>query len=170
MALHNCEHGFLDLARDVFPEYMRLLRRSMATPFSSQSFYTSGAGLQSIRKKYGPSGKDFRGCYVFIEGGTTVYVDISKHVLSRLYSHLNAKNHQGSSFIYKVANKVTKISHLRKSPSSVEYQAPFQMALNRIRQCDLAWVAIPNALELYLFEAYACMELGTKDYNDFETH
>lgn len=170
MSLHDCKHGFLDLAKEIFPEYMRLLRQSVITPISGQSFYTPGIGMQSIRKNYGNNGKDFRGCYVFIENGLPLYVGISKHVLYRLHSHLNAKNHQGSNFIYKVANKATKISHLRKSPTSVEYKSSFQVALERVRQCDLAWVAIPNALEVYLFEAYACMELGTKDYNDFETH
>ena len=50
------------------------------------------------------------------------------------------------------------------------FQSEFLNARNYIRGLDVAFVAVDNALVLYLFEAFAAMELDTCDWNTFETH
>lgn len=50
------------------------------------------------------------------------------------------------------------------------FKAAFAEAQQKIRGMSVAFIAIPNDLELYLFEVYAAMELGTAKYNSFRTH
>lgn len=51
-----------------------------------------------------------------------------------------------------------------------EVRAAFERAQGRLRQASAAFIAIPNDLELYLFEAYCAMELDTSVWNTFRTH
>jgi len=53
-------------------------------------------------------------------------------------------------------------------------QTSFQQAFADVKThlCSLhvAFVQIENPLELYVFEAYAAMELATHEWNTFRTH
>ena len=39
-----------------------------------------------------------------------------------------------------------------------------------MRGCAVAFVEIPNPLELYLFEAYCAIALDTSEWNTIRTH
>lgn len=156
--MKTSEHLFLQLAKEIFPRYMVTLLEVIKKPIAARRVWER---IES----------NSRGCYVFIENGKPIYVGISKHIRTRLRQHLTARSHNDSSFVYKMAKELEPgITHYRKTPNAPEYQRPFQLALERLSKCDVAWVSIRDALEVYLFEPYACIELGTSDYNSFETH
>ncbi len=50
------------------------------------------------------------------------------------------------------------------------FRAAFEEAQTLLRGCTVAFIEIPNPLELYLFEAYCAMELDTCEWNTFRTH
>ncbi len=50
------------------------------------------------------------------------------------------------------------------------FMQSFEEAKAKICDMYVAWIEIKNPLVLYLFEAYAAMELNTKEWNTFETH
>ena len=50
------------------------------------------------------------------------------------------------------------------------FRAAFDEAQALLRGCSVAFIEIPNPLELYLFEAYCAMALDTKEWNTFRTH
>jgi predicted GIY-YIG superfamily endonuclease len=156
--MNGSKHKFMLLAKEVFPGYMNQLHEAISQAENA---------VDVLNRKE----KEFKGCYVFIEGRKPIYVGISKHVRRRLKQHLNANSHNDSSFVYNIAKAMKEeIKTFRKTFKDQRYQEPFQQARERVRQCAVAWVKIDDSLELYLFEAYACMELGTSDYNSFETH
>jgi len=51
-----------------------------------------------------------------------------------------------------------------------EFRREFDRARDMIRAFDVAYIEIDNALVLYVFEPYAALELGTGEWNTFETH
>ncbi len=50
------------------------------------------------------------------------------------------------------------------------FQAAFAEAQRYLGRLNVAFIAIENPLELYLFEAYAAMSLATHEWNTFRTH
>ncbi len=50
------------------------------------------------------------------------------------------------------------------------FKAAFDSAQKYLRNMDVAFVEIENSLELYLFEAFAAIELCTHEWNTFRTH
>jgi hypothetical protein len=51
-----------------------------------------------------------------------------------------------------------------------QFKAVFLSAQSRLRQMKIAFVEIENDLELYVFEVFASMKLGTGTWNTFRTH
>jgi len=54
--------------------------------------------------------------------------------------------------------------------ADVAFQDGFREAQSYLKGLQVAFLEIDNPLELYLFEAFAAMELDTCDWNTFETH
>jgi predicted GIY-YIG superfamily endonuclease len=115
--------------------------------------------------------EDFRGCYVLLDRGIAFYIGISRKVIARLTQHIKGRTHFDASLAYGMAcrerqHKLTRSEAMKNS----QFLECFRRAKKRLLAMDAAAVDIDNDLELYLFEAYACMKLGTKDYNSFRTH
>ncbi len=50
------------------------------------------------------------------------------------------------------------------------FGSSFAEAQSYLRSLQVAFVAIENPLELYVFEPYCALELDTHQWNSFETH
>ena len=123
-----------------------------------------------VAKQLGLS-RDFSGCYVLLEEERPVYVGISRKVLGRLRQHLRGKTHFDASLAYAVAQRRYPIDgHRSTVMEHPEFQSAFAEAKAYLRGLRVAFVEIDNPLELYLFEAYAAMQLGTYEWNTFRTH
>lgn len=170
MPVDNCPHSFATLAGTVLPSYMAQLRVAMQTPHKAAEFAKSGVGPVAIAKTVGRS-TDFSGCYVMLEDSRPVYVGISRSVLSRLRQHVTGKSHFDASLVYAVAQRKSPTKgHRSKVMEHASFQAAFAEAQKYLRGLDVAFIEVQNPLELYLFEAYAAMELDTSAWNTFRTH
>ena len=170
MPIDNCTHTFATLAHEVLPEYLSQLRGAMKTPHKAADFAKPGNGPVAIAKTLDRS-TDFSGCYVMLEGTQPVYVGISRSVLSRLRQHVTGRSHFDASLAYAVAqHRLPTKGHRSKVMEHAGFQAAFSEAQAYLRGLDFAFIEIENPLELYLFEAYAAMELNTSVWNTFRTH
>lgn len=128
--------------------------------------------LKSYKTKKGKNKIDFKGLYVFIHNTTPFYVGISKGVIGRICQHLKGKTHNNSTLAYKIG--LIKYEHENGRPYSgerekfdfVSYVEPVK---NFLLKQKIAFIPIDNDEELFLFEIYCSMKLGTW-FNDFETH
>jgi len=170
MPVDNCPHSFVALAGTILPAYMAQLRIAMKTPHKAAEFAQLGVGPVAIAKTVGRPA-DFSGCYVMLEDSKPVYVGISRSVLSRLRQHVTGKSHFDASLVYAVAQRTLPTKgHRSKVMEHPSFQAAFSEAQKYLRGLDVAFIEIQNSLELYLFEAYAAMELDTSNWNTFRTH
>ena len=142
----------------------------MAEPRAMSEFATPGVGVRTLLGRLGIE-DDFAGCYVLVDNGKPIYVGISKKVVDRLRQHVLGTTHHAASLAYRIAKKNAPHALTRKGAMAEKaFQSEFLNARNYIRGLDVAFVAVDNALVLYLFEAFAAMELDTCDWNTFETH
>lgn len=170
MSVDNCPHSFATLANIVMPRYLAELRKAMTKPHKAAEFSKKGVGPVTIAKSVGLVA-DFSGCYVMLDCSKPIYVGISRSVLSRLRQHVTGKSHFDASLVYAVAQRrLPTKGHRSKVMENAEFQAAFSAAQAYLRGLDVAFIEIQNPLELYVFEAYAAMELDTCDWNTFRTH
>lgn len=170
MYVDDCQHTFEELARIVLPAHMERLTVALQTPRPASVFAAVGKGCVSIMRELGLS-SDFSGCYVLIDRGRPKYVGISRSVIARLRQHMWGKTHFDASLAYSIAQRRTPTKGGRsvamKRPA---FQTEFAKAQADLRKFDVAYVDISNPLELYVFEAYAAVTLGTFEWNTFRTH
>lgn len=132
-------------------------------------------GKDWLKQSYTKGGNpkiDFKGVYIFIHDLTPFYVGISRKVIGRICQHLKGRTHNSASLAYKIA--LITYQHQngkpylgeRKDLNFKEYVVPVQQFLLKQK---LAFLPIENDEELFLFELYCSMKLGTW-LNDFETH
>jgi hypothetical protein len=128
-------------------------------------------GVASIAKYLGPPG-NFSYCYVLQECTTPIYVGISRGVLNRLRQHLLGKDHFSASLAYAMAKKDYQPTDKTRKPvmKVTNFGVAFQKSQAYLRSLSIGAVEIKNPLELYVFEAYAAMALGTAEWNTFRTH
>jgi hypothetical protein len=114
--------------------------------------------------------QDFSGCYVILEK-QPIYVGISRGVFGRLRQHVTGRTHFDASRAYRMAQEELPHGKTRgeamKAPKFVEV---FERKRERLRTMDVATIPIENPVELYVFEVYAAMTLGTTKWNTFRTH
>ena len=170
MPIDNCSHDFATLAGTVLPSYMQKLLAAIRNPHAAGEFARPGSGPVAIARTLGLA-SDFSGCYVLLEGRSPIYVGISRAVLARLRQHVTGRSHFDASLVYSIAQ------HRRPTPGprsqvmdSPQFKAEFEAAQSYLRGLDVAFIEIANPLELYVFEAYAAMNLDTKQWNTFRTH
>jgi predicted GIY-YIG superfamily endonuclease len=148
---------------------MQCLREKMKVALPLREFATRGAGPKTILRKLDRS-KDFAGCYVFLQQGQPIYVGISQGVIGRILDHLRGTDHYTATLAYKTAFEE---QHHEMTRSEAMEDKCFMTAFDRAKQdlaeFDVAFIEIEDAVELYLFEVYAAMELRTK-WNSFKTH
>ena len=166
----NCQHTFRDLADDVLPGYLVELRHEMSAPRPMEDFAQRGVGVRALLRNAGRS-EDFPGCYVMMDAGRPLYVGISRKVFTRLRQHVLADTHNSATLAYRMAAKWTGHSMRRQEAmEDPEFKREFDRAREMIRAFDVAYIEIDNALVLHVFEPYAALELGTGEWNTFETH
>ena len=170
MAIDGCQHSFGELASDVLPKYMAELRRRMANPFALSEFAVERIGVAALCGRFALA-TDFSGCYVLLETGRPIYVGISRVVLQRLRQHVRGTTHFDASLAYLIAASRQPHNQTRSGAmADATFRAGFREAQAYLRGLQVAFLEIANPLELYLFEAFAAMELDTCEWNTFETH
>ena len=170
MHIDGCEHSFEDLAHIVLPQYMEQLRRRLAAPTPLVGFAKPGHGPTAVAKALGRPA-DFSGCYVLLEGDKPFYVGISRKVLSRLRQHVLGRTHFDASLAYAIARRTASTNGSRRAAiADASFKQAFAAAQARLRAMSVAFIEIENPLELYVFEAFAAMTLGTHEWNTFRTH
>ena len=170
MLIDGCPHSFNQLARTVLPGYMRQMRASLKVPHHASLFSSHGCGPATIAKKLNLAG-DFSGCYVLIDKCKPIYVGISRRVLARLRQHFTGKTHYDANLAYAYAKRRFSMSGKRSDLMKEQnFQRKFGEAQKYLCSLDVAFVQIQNPLELYVFEAYASIELCTHEWNTFRTH
>ena len=170
MSIDNCEYTFHQLATEIFPQYMAILRSRIEHPTPMSEFAIKGVGVATLSRKLNLN-SDFEGCYVLIDGTSPIYVGISRTVLQRLRQHVRGTTHFDATLAYRIA--ATENPHNTtslKAMANKDFQAGFAKAQHYIRDLNVAFIEISNALELYLFEAFCAMELDTSAWNTFKTH
>jgi hypothetical protein len=102
MAIDACQHKFIDPALNVFPSHLNRLKSSLHSPVPMQVFARPKIGPATIALELGIT--DPRsGCYVFLDGQRSIYVGISRSVLSRIRQHVLGKTHSDASLAYQLA-------------------------------------------------------------------
>lgn len=170
MLIDGCPHSFADLTTTVLPKHLITLRTALAKPHAASRFSKAGEGPVSIARALGID-SDFSGCYVLMDNGTLIYVGISRQVLARLRQHLTGKTHFDASLAYAMAQRKCPTPGKRgDAMTQTSFQQAFADVKTHLSSLHVAFVQIESPLELYVFEAYAAMELATHEWNTFRTH
>lgn len=170
MAIDECRYSFVQMTRDVLPEYMAKLRVAMESPHTMTLFTERGIGPRAIARQLGLDTTAFSGCYVFMNP-QPIYVGISQNVIRRLRQHVRGTTHFDASLAYRMATAQKQHTMTRQAAMlDSEFRDRFDLARHYLSGLDVAFMPIANPLELYLFEAYCAMELDTSEWNTFKTH
>lgn len=170
MSIDNCQYTFNQLATEVLPRYMAVLRSRIEQPMPMSEFAIKGVGVATLSRKF-ILNSDFGGCYVLIHNSRPIYVGISQTVLKRLRQHVLGTTYNDATLAYSIATTRWPHNMTRaKAMANKDFQIRFAEAQQYIRELSVAFIEIANALELYLFEAFCAMELDTSEGNKFETH
>lgn len=164
----GCPHAFERVAGDLLPALMAELNAACSHPVLMVHFEQAGTkavlAQQSLKA-------DFPGCYLLLEDGHPIYVGISRKVFGRLSGHVRAKTHNTATLAYRMAAKRTgrKLSRAQAMQDG-EFLLQFGRARTYLRSLSFAYVEIRDPYVRHVFEAYAAQELGTGEWNSFETH
>ena len=149
---------------------MKTLRSVLKKPLPASLFTTTGVGPASIARSLSLD-SDFSGCYVLLEDSKPIYVGISRGVLARLRQHFTGKTHFYASLAYAIAQRRISTKGKRSEVMNVPaFKKAFASAQLYLRTMHVSFVEIENPLELYVFEAFAAIELRTYEWNTFRTH
>jgi predicted GIY-YIG superfamily endonuclease len=180
MHVHGCRLSFGELAEAKLEKHMRNLLAARRCAHNVTEFLGCRTAGSALRRRLGLGrGKDFRGCYVFLRGDKPVYVGVSKNVIKRICQHVSGTEHNSATFVYKMTAAVVKLNKStgnKKKPTRAaamirrRFRRVFGEKQARLLDMRVAYIPIENHLELYLFEAYAAMKLGTGRWNTFATH
>ena len=169
MIIDACRHSFSTLSTRVLPKQMAELEAALGTALPASEFIRPGMGIKRIAESLGRA-EDFRGCYVFADGTRPFYVGISKKVIERVRQHLRGRTHFEATLAYRMAERGTAKRTRAVNMSDPAFSERFERQKKRLARSQVAFVEVSNPLELYLFEVYAAMALGTGRWNSFETH
>ncbi|HKV05367.1 MAG TPA: hypothetical protein VJO53_09710 [Candidatus Acidoferrales bacterium] len=170
MPIDGCKNTFAELALTVLPKNMQEIRRAMEDPWPLAKFCERGVGVKTIARQLNRT-DDFSGCYVLLHHAKPFYVGISRGVVGRLRQHGTGTTHFDASLAYRIARE--RVTHKMTREAAMKdpvFRRAFEEAQQLLTRCTVAFIEIPNALELYLFEAYCAMELDTSRWNTFQTH
>lgn len=128
--------------------------------------------IKTYKTKKGKKKEDFKGLYIFYHNSTPFYVGISKGVIGRICQHLKGKTHNNSTLAYKIG--LIKYEYENGSPyegerENFDFISHVEPVKKFLLKQKISILPIDNAEELFLFEVYCSMKLGTW-CNDFETH
>jgi len=114
--------------------------------------------------------------YNFVDEPTWVctadpFSNYSNLSVARLRQHSTGSTEFSATLAYRLAKeKVPHEKTRREAMQDPAFRAAFNEAQILLRGCTVAFIEIPNPLELYLFEAYCAMALDTCEWNTFRTH
>jgi len=115
-----------------------------------------------------------QGIYVFYEDSRPIYVGRSNNMRRRIKEHCAASStHHSATFAFKLAKKQEKGTAKRTDKALAQDTAfanTFAQKRQKVSNMLVRVIAIEDQITQYLFEAYAVLELGTTEYNDFWTH
>lgn len=115
---------------------------------------------------------DFKGIYFVLIDGKPFYIGISKGIVGRICQHLKGKSHNTSTLAYKLGllryEFITKTKH-QGTRKDLNFYSEVEPVKKFLRKQKIAWMAVDNNEELYLFEIYCSMKFKTI-LNNFETH
>jgi hypothetical protein len=170
MPIDSCTSTFAELAATVLPSHMATMQSALESAHALNEFCTRGVGIKTILMRLRRS-RDFSGCYVLLREKQPFYVGISRSVIARLRQHSTGGTEFSATLAYRLAKE--KVPHERTRREAMQdpvFRAAFDDAKILLRGCTVAFIEIPNPLELYLFEAYCAMALDTCEWNTFRTH
>jgi len=146
------------------------MRAAIRTPRDMADFAGNGIGLKTLLRRLAKP-QDFPGCYVLLDKQTPIYTGISRGVVGRLIQHVKGKTHTDASLAYGMAERALPHNLSRDNAMrDPRFQAEFHKAQRYLQSLEVAFIEIPDDLELYLFEVYCSMELDTSKWNTFRTH
>jgi predicted GIY-YIG superfamily endonuclease len=142
-----------------------------------EDYFGEGKGLSTALRLlkqdgYIPKAEDFQGVYIYLDKGKPFYVGISKGVVNRTLQHTKGHNHQTSSLAYRIGqinykHQTGKIWD--RTRDEFDFKKYCGDAKDFLRSKRIAFLPIQDPTELYLFEVYCAMELGT-EMNSFDTY
>jgi hypothetical protein len=92
-------------------------------------------------------------------------------VYSRLRQHVFGRTHFDASLAYRMAQHDAPHTNTRSGAmNDLAFAKVFEAKIAYLRGLRVATVRIEDPVELYLFEVYAALELGTSKWNTFRTH
>ena len=170
MAIDECQYSFKELAEQRLPALMSEMNKALSRPMQMSEFAKNRVGKKTILKKLTKK-SDFQGCYVLSDENSPLYVGISRGVIQRLIQHVKGKTHFDAGFAYRIASENYKHEMSRgDAMNHDEFKTYFLDAKKYISGMSVAFIEVPNDLELYVFEVYCSMELDTSLWNTFRTH
>lgn len=172
--IDGCNRSFEELAHEVLPRYMNVLRQRMESPLRMADFAVKGVGPVTLQRHLGLD-EDPRACYVLLEDQRPVYVGISKQVLTRLRGHVLGPDHLTATLVYRIASfRHPHNLTANEAMADAVFRSRFESVREYVLSLMVAFIEINNPLELYLFEPYCALELNTGfeagGWNTFETH
>jgi len=126
--------------------------------------------ILSIKEK--DSSRYFKGIYFFVHETTPFYVGISRRVLQRIGQHVKGHDINTSSLAYRIAKIRYALQHNAQATETKtkEWFSEYVKDAQRfLLQQKVVFLPIANDEEMYLFEVFCSMKLGTS-LNLFETH
>jgi GIY-YIG catalytic domain len=170
MSIDNCPYDFDRLANERMALRFGELKSAMVRPLNAAGL----VGYKSATKEelqFLDKPADFAGCYVFLNIDIPVYVGISRTVVRRLAQHLNHVSHHSASLVYRMASRVYDHELKREQAMADDrFRDAFLSAQQQLQKMRVAFIEVPDDVELYLFELYAAMKLNTSQWNTFRTH
>lgn len=138
---------------------------------SEHGFAMASKALFRVGKIH--TSKPFKGIYLFIKDGNPFYVGVSRNVMKRVFQHLKGKSHETSSLCYRIGCEVyyhkTGKQHVN-GRSNLDFELYGSVAKTELSKCEISVFEIQEDIDLYLFEVYVAMKMGTLHYNSFRTH
>jgi predicted GIY-YIG superfamily endonuclease len=128
--------------------------------------------LREYKFKEGSVKNDFKGLYFFVNDKRPFYVGISKGVIGRILHHIKGHSHNSATLAYKIALLKYEIitgSKYSLARKDLNFKKEVEPIKDFLSSQEVIFLHIEDDYELYLFEVYCSMKLGTM-LNNFETH
>ena len=114
--------------------------------------------------------------YVLLEDGIAQHVGRTRKLKNRLNGH-RASSHYSASYAFKRARKALGLSATYKKSGSredlmregSEFRLVFDRELEKVKQMQVKFLLVPNAIDQYFLELYAALEYNTC-ISEFDTH
>lgn len=128
--------------------------------------------LREYKFNEGNVKNDFKGLYFFVNDKRPFYVGISKGVIGRILQHIKGHSHNSATLAYKIAllkYEIVMGSKYSLTRKELNFKDEVEPIKDFLSNQEVVFLHIENDYELYLFEVYCSMKLGTM-LNKFDTH